>query len=285
MSTPAPMQRDVPVGLHEGVPYAVYDQWPAARHSVLRLFNRTPAHAREAIEHPPEETRALIVGHAIHLAILEPERFAREYVAAPKVDRRTTIGKARWSDFQAANIGKHVLDAEEHACARRCRESVWAHPTARELLEGQGKNEVSALWADIETGQPCKARIDRLTALSGWSVIVDVKSTENAGPRAFGRDIFRYSYHQQGGFYLDGCDALAPRERKVIFVAVEKEPPCAVAVYELEQDAIDLGRDEYRKHLAEYARCIETGRWPGYPDGIGYISLPPWAFKFHGEDA
>ena len=142
---------------------------------------------------------------------------------------------------------------------------------------------VSLLWRDAETSLFCKGRPDRLTTLGGWSVVVDLKSTDNAGPRVFERDIYKYSYHQQGGFYLDGCDTLSPRERKYVFIVVEKDPPFAVAVYELDPEAIDLGRDEYRAHLAQYARCLETGVWPGYDPGMGIISLPPWNRRFHGE--
>jgi hypothetical protein len=281
-SLPAP-------GLHAGVPYAEYDLWPAARHSLLRLFNRTPAHAREAIEHPPTPTPALELGRAIHRAILEPQAFAEEYARAPKVDLRTSIGKHRWADFAAANLGKKVLTADSYAVCLGARESVWRHSTARQLLETAGLVEVSALWRDAETGLPCKARLDKLTALNGWSVILDLKSADNAGPRAFEREIHRWSYHQQAGFYIDGCDAITAveerRERKYVFLVVEKNPPFAVACYELEPEAIQLGRDEYRKHLAEYALCLETGVWPAFDQGVGTISLPPWAFAHHGEQA
>lgn len=79
--------------------------------------------------------------------------------------------------------------------------------------------------------------------------------------------------------YLDGLNTLAPHDRKFVFVAVEKEPPYAVAVYELEEDALQLGRDDYQKHLAQYAECVKTNRWPGYGDGMDYVSLPSWAFR------
>jgi exodeoxyribonuclease VIII len=289
MGTPAVATPVPPTGLHIGVPYAIYDQWPAARHSRLRLFNRTPAHARHAIENPPEPAPWLELGRAIHVAVLEPERFAREYVGAPKVNRSTTIGKGRWSDFVAANVGKRVLDADVYAVCRDASASVMAHSTARQIIEAPGLTEVSALWRDAETGLLCKSRPDRLTALSGWSVVGDLKSGRDASSRAFEREIYKFGYAQQAAMYLDGCDALTPaedrRERKFIFIVVETEPPYCVAVYDLDPEAIALGRDEYRAHLAQYARCMKTGVWSGYDQGIGNISLPPWAFKFHGEEA
>lgn len=273
------------IGLHRDVSYDDYARWDAVHHSILRHFNRTAAHAREAIVNPADSTVAQAEGWAAHLAVLDPDRFALECIAAPKFDKRTTTGKEGWAAFQAGNAGKTILTQDEHALCLRIRDAVWAHPTARELLMGAGANEVSALWTDADTGLAVKARLDRLTSLAGWPVVMDLKTARNASPAAFARDVHFFHYHQQGALYLDGCDALAPHPRKFVFVAVEKEPPYAVAVYELEQDAIDLGRDEYQKHLVAYARCIETNRWPGYPESMGYISVPSWAFKFHGEEA
>ena len=35
----------------------------------------------------------------------------------------------------------------------------------------------------------------------------------------------------------------------------------------------------YRHHLDQYARCLETGVWPGYGDGCEIVSLPAFAMK------
>jgi len=283
MSTQA-VEPVIAPGLHRGVPYDVYARWDAVNHSTLRHFNRTAAHAREAIVNPSDQTEAQFLGHATHVAILEPDRFEAEFVAAPKFDKRTTEGKKGWAAFQAEHADATCMPKEEHDLCLRLRESVWAHPTAAELLKGAGFNEASAVWIDPGTGLRCKTRIDRLTSLAGWPVDVELKTTKDASRAAFGRDINYYRYHQQGAMQLDGLNALAPHERKFVFVAVEKEPPYCVAVYELEEDALQLGRDDYQKHLRMYAECLSTNRWPGYPDGIDYVSLPPWAFRsIHGE--
>jgi len=159
------------------------------------------------------------------------------------------------------------------------RDSVWAHPTARELLSGAGINEASLVWVDGETGLLCKARLDRLTTLGDWPVILDVKTAKSASRAAFSSAVHKFHYHQQLAHYSDGAQALAPMDRKCMFIVVETERPFCVAVYELEDDALVLGRDETHKHLRAYAECLKTGRWPGYPDGADYISLPPWAFR------
>lgn len=267
-----------------GLPYDTYARWDAVNHTVLRLFNRTPAHAREAMVNPPNQTKAQHFGRAVHAAILEPEKFEATWVPAPKHEKRTTAEKRAWARLQVEHPGE-ILPQEEYDLCLRMRDSVWAHPTAAEILKGDGRNEASFRWLDPETGVRCKLRLDRLTTLASWSVIVDLKTAKNASQVAFSRDLHKFHYHQQAAMYLEGVNVVAPRDRKFLFIVVEKAPPFCVAVYELEDDALEVGRDEYHKHLRTYAECMASGVWPGYDQGAGYVSLPSWAFKFHGEEA
>ncbi len=62
-----------------------------------------------------------------------------------------------------------------------------------------------------------------------------------------------------------------------VFIAVEKTPPYAVALYELDAEAVDLGRALARRDLARYANARDFGVWPGYPDAVQSLSLPKWA--------
>ena len=43
-------------------------------------------------------------------------------------------------------------------------------------------------------------------------------------------------------------------------------------------DARHLG-ETYKRALAVYRECRETGKWPGYSDGVNFIGLPPWMQK------
>lgn len=286
MTTEAPAVPTIAPGLHRGMSYDEYARIEAARHSFLCYFERTPAHARERMLNPRPETDFQAIGHAEHVAILEPARFELEFAAQPYMgDRRSSKVRADEDKFRADHPGITFLTVDEFDLCLRMRDAVWAHPTASEILRGKGHNEVTAVWDERETGIRCKARLDRLTKLGDWSVIADVKTSRDASPRRFSRDVLKYGYAHQGAMYLDGVDTLAPRPRKFVLIVVEKERPYCVAAYEMEQDALDLAADQYRKHLRTYADCLATGRWPGFDDGLGYISLPSWAFKFHGEEA
>lgn len=266
-------------GIFFGVPFAVYAATPGANHSTLKVFERSARHAREEIVHPSDETEAQHFGSAFHAAVLEPERFATEYVKAPKVDRRTKAGREAWAAFEAEFSEREFLREDEWEVAMRMQASAWADPTVRELLSGTGLNEVVVVWDDPITGVRCKARIDRLTTLASWSTVVDLKSTRDASAWAFSRDAAKYGYHTAAAHYLNGVDALAPRERKHLIVALEKERPFAVAVYELDGLALEQGRNDCERWLRMWAEAERTGVWPGYPPGVQSLGLPRWAIK------
>ena len=68
-----------------------------------------------------------------------------------------------------------------------------------------------------------------------------------------------------------------------IFIAIEKEPPYAVALYRLKQEAIDLGQKEIALLLPLYKTCSEANSWPSYPQTVTDVGLPTYAYKQETE--
>ena len=68
------------------------------------------------------------------------------------------------------------------------------------------------------------------------------------------------------------------KDCRFFFIAVEKESPFNVEVYELDQDAIQKGREDYLADIATYKKCLETNNWHGYTEdkSINILSLPKW---------
>jgi exodeoxyribonuclease VIII len=263
-----------------------YVTWEAANYSTLKHFDRTPAHARQVLTNPPEQTPAMALGSAVHSAVLEPNLFDEEYCVGPKVDRRFTKDKVIWADFEKANKDKVILRAEEYEQCIRMQQSALSNPLVAKLVGDTGYTEFSFVWVDKDTGVTCKGRIDRFGRLYGHSVIADLKTAENASEGAWIRDVVKYKYHAQAAFYLDGLDTIAPTvERRFIWIVVEKNPPYALAIYEPDVATIDKGRRMYRNYLRQYQLCLDSGAWPGYAAGIQPLLLPDWALRQEvGED-
>lgn len=265
-------------GLYPGLSRNKYDAWKAINHSRLYLFERSAMHAQHSMLYGRPETPALFVGHAFHVAVLEPERFEVEYASMPDFgDGRTAPAKKRRSDWMATHAGKRALEHQEHAALVGMARAIHAHPLAHELCTAPGLNELSALWKDEKTGLTAKCRVDRFTSVFGYSTIVDLKSSRDASWKMFRKDIEKFNYASQGAFYLQGFDALSPMPRKYVFVVVESEAPHGVAVYELDETSILEGRKRCRRWLDMYSEATKTGVWAGYPENLQQISLPPWA--------
>ena len=104
-------------------------------------------------------------GTAVHCAVLEPEKFELEYTEGLSVGRRSKVDKEAWLEFEEDHAGQTCLTPKDWDQVWSMRESVMAHPTALELLSGEGLNEVTLIWNDEETEARCKGRLDRLTEI------------------------------------------------------------------------------------------------------------------------
>lgn len=262
-------------GLYADIQADRYHRWPYASQSILKIIrDKSPAHAKEQMDNPTPPTPALKLGTAVHTAVLQPDLFPKDYVVAPKVDRRTKAGKEAWTAFEQDHPFATILTADEYQQCMAMRDSVAAHPIASKLLEGNA--EISAVWKDAATGVLCKGRFDDIA--HGVGAVVDVKTTLDASPRVFMKAIWNYAYFRQAAMYLQGAQSLGIDANFFTIIAIEKAPPYAVAVYHIKDEAIKAGADELKPLLETYARCQESGVWPGYAHEAVEIDLPRWGY-------
>lgn len=296
-------------GIKQGLSFDEYAAAPGANASTLtHMWQTTPLHVRARLLEAPASTVSQERGWLVHIAALEPARYEAEVTVAPKVDRRTKVGKAEWAEHLAAAEGRKVITAEDDYEVRAMASALRRHPTAGAILSGAAAAEVSLFWTHaFEDGRtvPCKARLDLIGQLNNWPVIADVKTTKDASRRSFERSVHAFGYHIQAAHYLAGLEQIAPVpampvpcacdvchhgdpihapiptkvERRFMFLCVETEPPYAVAVYEVDDDALVEGERVRQQMLSRWEECLRTGEWPGYPDGAELVSLPAWAFK------
>lgn len=265
-------------GIYPGMTRSRYGAIEAASYSKLKNFERSAAHAREYMLHPSEPTESMDFGSASHCCILEPERFASDYVAAPKVDRRTKEGKNAWNEFEDLNRDKEILSAEDMELCTEMAAAVRLHPFVRDLLSAPGKNEVCVVWTDPVTHLRCKALIDRICTLAGHTFVLDFKTTQNATPNLFASQAARLQYHVQAAHYLNGLNTLAPVPRKWLWIAQEKTRPYCSAVYRATPEVLSVGEALIDHYLEQLAECQQTNIWPGYPTGMQDLRLPRWAW-------
>jgi hypothetical protein len=208
------------------------------------------------------------LGTAAHMAILEPEKFAAEVVVAPM--RRDARTKA-WQEFEAEHLqlGHLILTKSEHAEACAMRDAVHRNKRAMYYLTG-GQSEVPMVW-NIGPVK-CKGRADHI-----GPAIVDLKTTKDASPRAFGSAVAKLSYDGQAAWYRDGWRMSTQESLPFVFIALEKGAPHIVQVYTVPDHVLERGREKYLNLLGKLDYCQRTGWWGGYSEEDEMdIVLPEW---------
>jgi len=232
----------------------------------------TPAHYFARYLDPEreeeEKTPALIIGDAIHKAVLEPDLFEARFVARPKgIDGRTNAGKAQLAELYAEAGDRTILGTDDYKTAVKVRDAVHRHPLAAGLFR-EGSAEETFFANDARTGALVKCRCDYFRPTH--SMIVDLKTTESASEENFARSAGRYLYDVQAAWYPDVIESLYGEVIETfVFVAIEKSPPYAVGVYYLEPEDIQIGREIAHRNLDMIIKCRETNFWPDYAGMAG----------------
>lgn len=239
--------------------------------SDLDYIHQSPALLEWARNAPSVGSEEVDLGTHVHCAILEPDVFSSTYRKAP-AGGRTAAGKARVEAFaeHCKAGGKICLDADTYDMVIAMRDSVLAHPTARDLLTGDGISE-SSIFGELE-GVRVKCRPDRL--IRERNILVDVKKVDDIDHIA--RSIQKFRYYVQAAFYSDIYEQWTGHKPRFIFVAVGQRRSIGrhpVRVFELEQAWVTKGRAE---HLDDLERVREMEEF-GAGMHVEVLELPRWA--------
>lgn len=223
---------------------------------------------------PEESKKHLDFGTATHTAILEPDLLGQTCIESPPFNLKSPAGRAERDKFAEENAGRIVLTPDEFKAVLAIRDRVHTHPVVSGLLMG-GKAEQSFFAIDPETGELVKCRPDYLHE-NGFAMI-DVKSTKDAGPEAFGKDGGNYKYDISVPWYFDVLDYLYGEvPQHFIFLAIEKEPPYAMGLYYAKPKDIERARESARRNFARIVNAKRTNYWPDYAEEVLPFDLPGW---------
>lgn len=230
-----------------------------------------PAKFRYEQDHGQKPKKVFDLGSAAHKVVLGD---GPELVVVDAARWDTNTIKAEVAAIREA--GAIPLKRPEYEQVHAMADVLRRHPEAAPLLApDSGMPEQSIFWVDPGTGINCRARIDWLR-YDGEAD--DYKSARTAEPEQLSKDFWTYGYPQQEDWYRTGLRilGLADDDTPFRWVVQEKDPPYVVTVAQLDPEARRIGRllNETARHL--YARCMETGHWPGYSETTELISLPPY---------
>ena len=226
--------------------------------SDIKNFLKSPSYYyfKKYKEKDKETKKHFVFGSAAHELFLEPSEFINHYVVIPKLDLRTSAGKAKMAEFELNNQGKYFITDEEMLLINTFVEKATKIDELA-LLMKDSYREVSCHTIDEKTGLKVRIRPDILR--SQQSAIADLKTTTDASPKSFRRDSFSYGYNISAAFYTDFL-----QRADYLFVALEKNPPYDVTLYFLNDESVETGRQAYRMALDLMRYCYDNDYFCGY---------------------
>jgi PDDEXK-like domain of unknown function (DUF3799) len=257
-----------------------------------------------------KESRALVIGQAVHTLSLEPEKFEDKFAVnnleLPEIPKAPLLkdlvalygkdegrikfdaGKLEFemlkaeqdkikADYAAKCEGKIMLSKDEFDKVTGMSTSIRSNKAFMKLIDDKHKYvEHSIYFNEPETGVLMKSRPDFFNHF----MVLDLKTTVSAKQSDFEKSIFAYGYHRQAAMALDALTSLTGCQYdSFVILAVEKEAPYLTALYVLDQAAIELGRKQYKEAARIYKQCQADNEWAGYPQEVVQVTLPQWAFN------
>lgn len=258
---------------------AEYNQAEGVRRSDLWRMSESPEKFKWFLEHPPEQTPALMFGSAVHKLLLEPDGFSDEFAVAPNVDRRTKAGKEEWERFLSGNEGKTIISQDDARTASEMVAKAMTVPMVRTLLSG--KHEQAFFWIDPDTELTCKVRVDMLAEIDGKVVIADYKTAQNAKTEIFNQSVFKHGYHLQSYMYSEAVmkNLKLSYRPDFYFIAQEKTGPYSVNIIQATEEVVLSGMDCFREYMGMLKMCRDTGYYWGYNGPYSEVNetfLPGW---------
>lgn len=274
--------------------FADYAALEALNWSTLKHMATSAKLCRWRADNPAPDKEAFRIGRLIHVATLEPERWAREYVLEPDFGEILTDDGKPAKNPKATKAYKEKLaawksdlppraqtvDPAEHAIAVRCADAIRSHRVTGPLLHG-GKAEHTIQWTDARTGVRCKARLDLIA-----TCVLDVKKTRRESVRRFLWDTAELLYHGQTAWYHDGAIAsgeLPSSTALPLVIGVQDCEPFDVIPLRMTPETYEVGGNLYRALLDKYVQCRAANWWPGLAESELDWTLPSYALGQPGR--
>lgn len=239
------------------------------------LLEQSPLHARLA--HPrlnphyaPEEKEDFDFGAAAHAMLLE--RTSNNIVWCEFNDWRKNAAKEARAAARKSGKLPILVHYQQVLAAMVAKAHEFIRDSELAGILDSGTAEQAIVWQEGPTY--CRARLDLLSV--GHDVVLDYKSTENAQPDMFIRQIGRMSYDLQAEFYTRGMKAINGKEPRFVFLVQEKTAPFACSLVALSNAYRAVGIGKVQAAIQLWGQCMSTQSWPGYSTQIHYAEPSPW---------
>lgn len=206
-----------------------------------------------------EETPAIVYGSVVHCLTLEPEKFDLDFFVFRDLDickeiggtvpRNTNRYKA-WAAEEKLKAGERTTINEElYNKAVLASEQILSNNASKWLIKECYGKEVEMDW------EFKNFKFLGYKDAEAADFILDLKTCQDADPRAFQRNLILSNYFIQAAMYLYGTGV----DKDFYFIAVDGN--LEVSVHKLERELIMYGMERYDQLVKYFNTCIIMNAW------------------------
>jgi len=212
--------------------------------SSLTAFMRSPRHFYHYHTKDKERTDAMLLGDLTHVLILQPEKLAEKFAIKPQnANKASNANKEILARFEADNVGKIAISADQWELAKQMAEAVTKNPTISPLLIGAKEQPFTVEYNGIKL----KGIRDVYNDFAGTT---DLKTTAEAHPKKFARKaVWDFFYYLQARIYT------LSDETSYTLVVVDTN--CYTSVIDFDRTAIEAGGLLLDKLVRNYKKLQE----------------------------
>lgn len=247
----------------EGLPIEDYHRHPALGSSTLKSLDRdgaamTSLRLSGAIEEA--QSRALVVGSALHTAVESADKLHELYVAAPNQRGYGTGDSAAFQELQD-KTDKTLLTASEMETVI-VQAAAIRNKLASYLLGCTVLSEPSLFVDAPALGVELKCRPDLLVFQRNGDIdYLEIKTAADISPRGFRSAVWRYGYWLQQAHYERAIGMVYGRHVRTKFVVVSKTQPAVVRVYRIDDLSAAAASKRWEELVLEYRERKGTLDW------------------------
>lgn len=235
------------------MPEADYHAHPSIGSSTAKLFTKSPTLFGDAIRglYRTPDSPAFQIGRIVHMAVLEPDRFAEQVTSAGPINPKTGSPYGRdtkaWAEWQALNPGIIVVDKWVHLAIDRM-------PQVVADIYRDGVAESSA-FVNFACGVDAKCRPDWLagTDITDLKTIDDVDRAEQS--------ISRFKYWLSHAWYRAVMKQMTGKAHSMRFVFVEKKPPYRWRIVTLDAAYVTWADEQVDTLLGDLGQRLKNDDW------------------------
>ena len=229
-------------------------------YSALSSFLKSPKHFyRYKME--KKVTDAMEAGKMFHMAVLEPEKFKKEYWVLDDAEKCAEIGGAKpratkkykeWLVEHYQTQGGQMISASDYETFMDMSEAISTNPSTKPIMDGLTATEEKF---EYETdGFKFVGYKDGVGEDEEGKYLIDLKKVANADFNKVKWTIRDNNYDMQAGLY---CKASGVNRFKLIFI----DNDCNITVVNLLPETLEAGYNKFEYAIQSFQMCAETDAW------------------------